>query len=137
MVTGTYIGNEEALGTVEAFIPGGGRVVTAEALKQQAVGGAWPPSSRQLEKLERVGFGAQVVEPPFDLSKLYDWIYLNPLHGACVQQKTIDVVERGYQIARAPGLPEEAEPDEVQRLRLQAFLEVPNPEETFTDIVSK
>jgi PBSX family phage portal protein len=137
MVTGTYLGNGEALGTVEAFILGDRRLVGAHALKHQAIGGAWPPSSRQLEELEKIGFGAQVVEPPFDLSKLYDWIYLNPLHGACVQQKTIDVVERGYQIARAPGLPEEAEPDEAQRLRLQAFLDAPNPEETFTDIVPK
>jgi hypothetical protein len=69
-VTGTYIGNAEALGTVEAFIFSDGRVISAHALKRQAIGGAWPPSSRQLEELERVGFGAQVIEPPFDISKL-------------------------------------------------------------------
>ncbi len=54
-----------------------------------------------------------------------------------MQQNAIDGVERGFQIARAPGLPEDAEPDEAQRERLQAFLDAPNPDEAFTEIMSR
>jgi hypothetical protein len=58
MVTGTYIGNGEALGTVEAFILGDGRVLSVEALKQQAIGGAYI-ERRQCEKMLGAGPGTE------------------------------------------------------------------------------
>ena len=52
MVKATYVSNGQAgvgeAGTVEAFILDAGRVVSAWALKQQAIGGAWPPAAGSL-----------------------------------------------------------------------------------------
>lgn len=125
-------------GTVEAVVLEDGGWLDVVALKQAVTGGDWPPSSRQLRELELIGFGEGIIDPPFNLSLLYDWLYVSSVHGACVSQKVIDIVEIGHRLVGNPALPDGVTPDPAQKTRLEIFVGDPNDqEETFLEIMSK
>jgi len=74
-----------------------------------------------------------LVSPPYSLDKLLLLKESNPIHGACIWQKAVDIAGLGWQWV--PKVSAGKTASEEQKQRLEEFLANCNPELTFREIL--
>lgn len=76
-----------------------------------------------------------LVVPPYRLERLLELRESNPIHGACIEQKTADIAGLGWTF-KPTGGKKENEASKEQRERMEEFINECNPEMTFGEILS-
>lgn len=114
-----------------AVITNSGRVVTQDILKQYQV---TPPESKQIDDNE---WKPEVLEPPYDLSKLMGWLNISVVHNSCVQVKKQDTVGIGYYLEPVDENKEGDSENGQNYKTLETFFGLVNPNEDIKAMLKK
>ena len=117
-------------GDIKMFITNTGKVFSDADLKRYEI-----PQTKQI--IQEGKFGAEVIEPPYDLAKLMAWLEVNVVHSSCVRTKTQDSVGIGWHLAEVDdhGLTDERL--EQEKEALSNFFVKCNENEDITSVMKK
>ncbi len=108
------------------FITAGGELFSSADLKRFEI-----PSSKQIDK--DVPWGAQIIEPPYDLQKLMKWIDISVVHSSCVRAKVQDAFGVGFKLKER----EDKGATDEQYDTLYDFFSKCNEKESITEVSKK
>ncbi|HHV79079.1 MAG TPA: phage portal protein [Firmicutes bacterium] len=105
------------------------KAITIQADQRTSAGG-----SKQLpaDPFSRLYSEYGLVRPPYRLEQLLELKESNPIHCACIEQKSSDIAGLGWHWVPRQGIDK---PNEKQRDALEEFLAGCNPEMTFREIL--
>ena len=110
----------------EVYITTGGQIISDADLKRFEM-----PQSKQLEPSQAFK-GLKIVNPPFDISKLLQWMDQSVSHNAAVRTKVQDAVGIGWHLEQI----DDAARDE-DRLKLEEFFDQVNPQDNINMLSKK
>lgn len=97
---------------VTLYITDGGRLFSKEDLEKYVI----PTRSQQAR--EETQWGRDVIEPPYDLNKLMEWLHISVVHASCIHAKVNDSFGIGWNVRANEKAAEEqkATPEQIDML---------------------
>ena len=110
----------------KCYLTAGGNIFLDKDLKKYEL-----PQSKQIE--EETKFAIDVIEPPYSLSKLMEWLHLSVVHASCISTKVQDSVGVGWKLTEVPG----KESKEEEYTRIDDFFSKVNENEDIISVCKK
>ena len=116
---------------VQMIMTDRGNLVDMDVLKNYEVK---PNTSHQIEGKE---WKPKIIEPPYQLPQLMEWIDLDTIHSSCVRVKTQDAIGMGYYLEAKEEERMDNKDEDMNYQSLMTFFSLVNPNEDISAMLEK